>query len=159
MKYIEAPENYNPKELPSSIFLAGGITGCPDWQQEMVEKLNYSNLTLLNPRRKDFLMGNTGVARSQIEWEYNAMLAADGVVFWFPSESVCPIALYELGRMAVFFRPIWVGVHPEYQRKFDVEIQIGLARKDVLVVYSLEHLAEQVCNFTTPPYRDLKKRA
>jgi len=30
MKYVQAPNKYSGKE--KSIFLAGGITGCPDWQ-------------------------------------------------------------------------------------------------------------------------------
>lgn len=153
MRYIEAPENYLPNEL-NSIFLAGGITGCPDWQQEIVEILKDSNLTLLNPRRKDFPIGDPSAAQVQITWEYHALNAVNGVLFWFPCETICPIVLYELGRMSGHFKPIWVGVHPDYQRRQDVEIQTGLVRKDVEIVYSLEDLAEQVCNFTTPHSRD-----
>jgi hypothetical protein len=35
---IEALQTYNGNE--TSLFLAGGITGCPDWQKEMIEKKN-----------------------------------------------------------------------------------------------------------------------
>jgi hypothetical protein len=39
---------------------------------------------------------------------------------------------------------IFVGVHPEYKRRQDVEIQTGLARPEVEIVYSLSALAQQV---------------
>ena len=41
MKYIEAPKELNEDHGVSvpAIFLAGGITDCPDFQKEMVEKL------------------------------------------------------------------------------------------------------------------------
>lgn len=36
MIYIESPNNYDEKQHPgNAIFLAGGITSCPDWQQEI----------------------------------------------------------------------------------------------------------------------------
>jgi hypothetical protein len=36
--------------LPA-VFLAGGITGCPDWQAELVRMLADVPVALLNPRR------------------------------------------------------------------------------------------------------------
>lgn len=47
MKYIEAPDPYDGSG--KSIFLAGGITACIDWQAKMTERLSQSALTLLNP--------------------------------------------------------------------------------------------------------------
>lgn len=38
-------------------------------------------------------------------------------------------------------RPLFVGVHPEYQRRQDVEIQTRLVRPEVPVVYGLADLA------------------
>ena len=40
MKYFEALDEYEPQEGEKSIFLAGGITGCPDWQKEMADRLS-----------------------------------------------------------------------------------------------------------------------
>ena len=38
MRYIECPEVYNKnEETETSIYLAGGITNCPDWQQEILK--------------------------------------------------------------------------------------------------------------------------
>ena len=54
MQYIEAPHSYSQQVLPKSVYLAGGITNCPDWQQQMVHLFCHTDYTLLNPRRKCF---------------------------------------------------------------------------------------------------------
>ena len=43
---VEAPnEIYSiEKQWDTKIFLAGGISNCPDWQAEMIEKLKVANL-------------------------------------------------------------------------------------------------------------------
>ena len=143
MIYIEAPTEQFPI-TGKSIFLAGGITNCPDWQQEMRELLADTDLVLLNPRRKDFPIGNPDAAHQQIMWEHHALRFANRILFWFPKETLCPIVLYELGAWSMMPKPIFVGVHPEYQRRQDVEIQTELVRPDVQVVYSLKALAEKV---------------
>jgi len=143
MRYIEALDN--PKDDGTQmVFLAGGITGCPDWQQEIVELLKDTNLTLLNPRRAHFPIGNPNAAQEQIEWEHDHLKMGDAILFWFPCETICPIVLYELGAWSMTDKPIFVGVHPDYSRRQDVEIQTGLVRPEVNVVYSLEALAAEV---------------
>lgn len=143
MRYMEAPVNYN--DCPgSSIFLAGGITGCPDWQQEIVHLFTATDFTLLNPRRKNFPIGDPKAAFEQIKWEHHALRDADAILFWFPHETICPIVLYELGAWSMTDKPIFVGVHPEYKRRQDVEIQSQLVRPYVEIVYSLEKLVDQV---------------
>ncbi len=54
MQYIEAPHSYSQHVLYKSVYLAGGITNCPDWQQQMVHLLDDTDYTLLNPRRGCF---------------------------------------------------------------------------------------------------------
>ena len=140
------------KKVPL-IFLAGGITGCPDWQSEIIDTFhNIHNcrgidMFLANPRRRDFPIGDPTAAKNQIKWEFDNLREADIILFWFPAETMCPIVLYELGAWSMTDKPIFVGVHPEYQRKQDVEIQTGLARPDVTVVYDIHDLAAQVGNF------------
>jgi len=160
MKIIQA---INPAWLPfyeKSIFLAGGITGCPGWQYDMIELLKDTDLTIINPRRNDWpeepKVGENTVnfykmeVERQINWEYNFIEKADEVLFWFPKETLCPITLYELGKVSVGAKKMYIGVHPKYQRKMDVEIQTALIRpKGGLripsdIVYSLEDLANQV---------------
>lgn len=145
--YVESPENLEEAPDGQIVFLAGGITGCPDWQRAMVELLHDTNVTLLNPRRADFPIGDPDAAYEQIAWEYRHLRKADGVLFWFPCETICPIVLYELGAWSTTNKPIFVGVHPRYQRRQDVEIQTKLVRPNVKLVYSLEGLAQQVREF------------
>ncbi|MFC4950570.1 nucleoside 2-deoxyribosyltransferase domain-containing protein [Pseudonocardia sp. GCM10023141] len=133
MRCVEAPQRYErlPGDGPS-IFLAGGITGCPDWQSEALTRLAGTPLVLFNPRRAAFDVGRGDNAVQQIAWEYEHLTAADVTLFWFPRcdprETVQPIALYELG-MAVAAaragtRRFAVGTDPDYPRRLDVEEQL-----------------------------------
>ncbi len=144
MKYVESPNIYKPHVGERSIYLAGGITGCPNWQQEIVPLLNETNLVLLNPRRKNFPIGDSTVAEIQIKWEYDHLRVADEILFWFPYETLCPVALYELGAWCMTDKPLYVGVHPDYPRRLDVEVQTKLARPDIQIAYSPSELAKQV---------------
>jgi hypothetical protein len=145
MQYLEALAEYEPGPLPA-VFLGGGITGCPDWQREVVTLLADLPLVILNPRRADFPIGDPAAAPKQIEWEYRHLRKADAVLFWFPRETLCPITLYELGAWSVYHdergqKPLFVGVHPDYERRQDVEIQTRLARPEVTVVHQVSDLA------------------
>ncbi len=144
MKYVECPAERTGAGPDILLFLGGGITNCPDWQKEMVHKLSGTNLTLLNPRRAEFDVKNPNIAVEQIEWEHRHLTRSDAILFWFPSETLCPIVLYELG--AWNFRPkkLFIGVHPQYQRKLDVEVQTRLERVGQVIAYSLDDLAAQV---------------
>ena len=149
MRYIEAisSEVIGPEE--TAIFLAGGITGCRDWQQELRSLLSDTQLTLVNPRRPDFPIGDPGAAQEQITWEYWRLLTADAISFWFTSETIQPIVLFELGRWSAPPTggrrvPIFVGAHPDYIRRQDVVCQLALSRPEVKVVASLAALAEQI---------------
>lgn len=141
-KYIESPEEFDGKGL--ALFCAGGITGCPDWQAEMVQLLQSSEWILLNPRRANFPKDNPDAQRNQITWEHQHLRLAKAILFWFPQESICPIVLYELGAWSMTDKLIFVGIHPNYSRRRDVEIQTELVRPDVKIVYSLQELSQQV---------------
>lgn len=145
MKYVEAPDEWLDR-TSASVFLAGGITGCPDWQREVVDRLQRTdlNLTLLNPRRANFPIGDPGAAAPQIRWEYTYLRAADVVLFWFPAASICPIVLYELGAWSKTTKPIVVGYEPGYVRMQDVIVQTALARPEVNVVDSLGALCTEL---------------
>ena len=141
MRYIEAPHVYDGNE--PSLFLAGGITACPDWQQEMVAKLQDLPLVIFNPRRSHF-PHHQDAAREQIEWEYTYLRKATAIAFWFPQETLCPIALYELGVWSMTNKKLFLGVHPNYQRIQDIQIQTALARPDVTLVQTLEELHRSI---------------
>lgn len=167
MKYIEALTPYIKifrqmnKEI--SIFLAGGITNCPNHQQELKELLKYTipfkkarkflikrksqEIVILNPRRKHFPIMDPNASIEQIEWEFEHFKRADIISFWFSVGSVNPIVLFELGKWLIQReKPIFIGIHPEYKRRRDVEIQVGLERLDIKIVYSLKDLANQIKN-------------
>lgn len=142
MRWIEAPTIYSG--TAPSLFLAGGISGCPDWQAEMADLLAGSGLVLLNPRRTEFPMHDPAAAAAQIQWEYDHLRRATAVSFWFPCETLCPITLYELGAWAMTDKPLFIGVHPAYARRQDIHIQIALARPDAPIVHSLADLVQQI---------------
>jgi hypothetical protein len=133
MEYIECPCSY---KLPSSkpkLFLAGGITGCPDWQSDIVKELKECSVVIFNPRRRTFDVNDTS-AREQITWEFDSMNVSDIILFWFPQETLCPIALYELGRYNVNSEDysIVIGTHKDYIRREDVVIQTELATRNAV---------------------------
>jgi len=149
MKYIQCPAEYLAKEATApSLFLAGGITGCLEWQTKLLLHLEKENVVIINPRRKDFDVSNPNMEREQIEWEYRHLNRSDIVSFWFPCETLCPITLFELADMVALSKhtnlKVLVGCHPEYKRIRDIKIQLGLRDKRIEVVESLEELADQI---------------
>ena len=134
MKVITAPNKIESTDLPT-VFLAGGITNCPDWQEEVIQFLSeYDNGIILNPRRKDFPIDDPDAALEQITWEFNALNKCDIFSMWFSAgESVQPICMYELGRHLILKSAgrIALGVEPGYKRSQDVYIQTRLARPEV----------------------------
>eukprot|EP00735_Rhodelphis_limneticus_P014959 TRINITY_DN9079_c0_g1::TRINITY_DN9079_c0_g1_i1::g.18282::m.18282 TRINITY_DN9079_c0_g1::TRINITY_DN9079_c0_g1_i1::g.18282 ORF type:complete len:223 (+),score=13.90,Nuc_deoxyrib_tr/PF05014.10/4.6e+03,Nuc_deoxyrib_tr/PF05014.10/0.017 TRINITY_DN9079_c0_g1_i1:52-669(+) len=155
--HVQAPDRYDFSQhldssvKPLTIFLAGGISGCPDWQEKLVGLIrkdedtlaNGQRIILINPRRENF-QDRPDVAKQQITWEYEYLQQADAVSFWFPCETLCPITLFELGCCATAGKPIFVGTHADYSRKLDVDVQMSLRRPDVSVVHTLEDLARQI---------------
>ncbi|MFI8458526.1 nucleoside 2-deoxyribosyltransferase domain-containing protein [Kitasatospora sp. NPDC085464] len=136
MEYFEAPAEYHPGGRPA-VFLAGGITGCPDWQATAARMFGDDEVAVLNPRRSS-ATSPIPVA-DQIAWEYRHLHRAAVVLFWFPRsvDSVQPIALYELGMHAGRGTPIAVGVDRNYLRRRDVEIQLSLARPELTIHHTL----------------------
>jgi len=142
MNYVEATTEY--KGEGRAVFLAGGITDAENWQTQLIDSLQGIKATILNPRRKDFPMDDPNAGKQQIEWEYRHMEQADLIAFWFPPQTLCPIALFELGVCCESRVPLVVGTDLNYARRFDVNTQLGLRRPDVAVVGSLDELAHAI---------------
>lgn len=146
MNYVEALAL--PEGLPHPwVFMAGGITGCPDWQSELVDLLRDTTGTLLNPRRKNFPINDPNASEAQILWEHRMLRAADAISFWFPKDTLCPIVLYELGAWSMTGKPLFIAAESGYQRQLDVQIQTRFVRPDLMVSDSLGVLAAQVRNW------------
>lgn len=145
MEEIIAPS----KEIPHhglTIFLGGGITGCPEWQKVILKKLSFGNISIWNPRRPSFPMGDRKEGRIQIIWERDRLIAADINVYWFPKESICPITLLEFGGSCRARDLMVVGMDPEYERRFDVETYLDIS--DPLaaehIAYDLDTFAQRI---------------
>jgi len=148
---IEAPNEVYSLENTENIrmFLAGGISNCPDWQSEVIEHLkDVDGLTVYNPRRQDFPMDDPNAAEEQITWEYEHLADADVIAFWFSRGSLNPIVLYELGMWGNSNDvEIVIGVDPEYERIQDVEIQTRLARPEVDIIHGFDEFCDALKNY------------
>ncbi len=142
MHIIQAPQPYQG-DLPT-LFLAGGISDTQPWQDEVIRLLSSHPGVLLNPRRVEFPMGDVVAGEQQIRWEFQHLSQSSAVAFWFPPETLCPIALFELGACCSSNVTLFVGAHRDYARRFDLEIQLRLRRPEVRLVDSLVALSEQI---------------
>ena len=143
MRYIEAPTEYDERDGPR-LFLAGGLSDGGNWQLRMASLLADEEVVLLNPRRRSFPEDDPAASTTQIEWEYRHIHRADAMLFWFPCETLCPIALYELGMGVRTVRPLFVGAHPAYRLRGDLEGRLRLARPEISIATSLEALVVRV---------------
>lgn len=140
--YLQAPDEYNGfySDL-DSIFLAGSISNAPIWQDIAVEKLK-DHYDVFNPRRIDFDVFDYTQEAKQIEWEFEHLNAAKQVIFWFSSETLAPISLFELG--GYWSKTTFIGIDPLYKRKRDIEIQIKLRRDDIKIFYDLNEMLDAI---------------
>jgi hypothetical protein len=143
-----APDEFDPyvESLPVSgdpvkVFLAGGITGCENWQKTVIDILEKDlpdDVLIYNPRREEFDTESRISARAQIEWEFRHLEEMDIFTMFFAASntSVGPICLYELGRyiprMQMRFPTDWqnrivIGIEAGYSRQLDVIEQVDLA--------------------------------
>lgn len=133
--YIQAPDDVSLASQSTRIFLAGGISNCPVWQDEIIKFINIEKYDLINPRRRNDFESYGDIAAEQIAWEHNAFKHINACIFWFPSETLCPITLLELGKQLSYVgqenikRPLIIGWDPEYKRSFDLSQQIMLDTK------------------------------
>jgi hypothetical protein len=154
MQYIEAisPEN----AIFKSLFLAGGISSCPNWQEEVAKALSKIELTIFNPRRKNFDVLNPAETEAQIEWEYHRLRQADYIIFHFSAATLNPITLFEYGAALEREQKLFVNVHPDYQRKTDIEIQTRLKRPEIVLTYSIEDLVKQFKTYMNENQTNIK---
>lgn len=159
MIVLKSPDKYVRGENDLMVFLAGGITKCKDWQEEVIKYLeDYhldDNVIIMSPRCETFDITDKDASRKQIEWEFKYLSDMDLFSMYFcNSESVQPICMYELGRyisdMSHRFPfsikdRVLVGVEYGYSREQDVLIQTRLAfdYKDSDIVWN---------NITTEEY-------
>ena len=131
------------------LFLAGGITSCPDWQSILIEKIKTANietdLDIYNPRRKMFPVHDKEAGLEQMKWEFERLRQSNMIIYWFSRGSLNPISLYELGMWGNSrSTPVIIGIDEKYERTNDVITQTSLARPNVPIVDSLDKMAEMI---------------
>lgn len=126
-------------EIPTfkSVFLAGGITNCKEWQKAVIEELKFEDISFFNPRQEHFDVSDKDASYKQIVWEFERLEKMDIFSMYFCNDnSDQPICMYELGRNIVCIqnrfpndweKRIVISVEDGYKRKADVIIQTALA--------------------------------
>lgn len=146
MQILQAPDNGLRSQGPH-IFLAGGITNCPNWQDDVIEELKklepiYGVLEfaqVINPRNKDFDVNDKDASLKQIKWEHYYLNKCEIISYFFcNSESVQPITLYELGRYRRRGKDQIITVEMGYKRMEDVIIQSALDKEEVQIYSTYE---------------------
>ena len=133
-------------ELPkfTSVFLAGGITNCKEWQKAVIEELESEDISFFNPRQEHFDVSDKNASYKQIFWEFERLETMDIFSMYYCNDnSDQPICMYELGRNIVrmqnrfpsdWEKRIVISVEDGYRRKADVLIQTELATQNKVFV-------------------------
>jgi Nucleoside 2-deoxyribosyltransferase like len=149
---VESLDYRDPTRDAGSVFLAGGMKGCPDWRAEAIAQLSELaaidavsevEFTVYVPRRIE--PGNTIFRPEMVNWEYDCLRRADVILFWFPQGDVStrseqPIALYELGAAAASQRAIVVGAEAGYACYDDLVARLGSIRPELTLYSNLQSL-------------------
>ena len=132
------------KPIYTSVFLAGGITNCKEWQKAVIEELEFEDISFFNPRQEHFDVSDKNASYKQILWEFERLEKMDIFSMYYCNDnSDQPICMYELGRNIVrmqnrfpsdWEKRIVISVEDGYRRKADVLIQTELATQNKVFV-------------------------
>lgn len=142
MQIITAPSIEKP--IYTSVFLAGGITNCKNWQKEVIKELRFEDISIFNPRQEHFDVSDKNASYKQIEWEFERLEQMDIFSMYFCNDnSTQPICMYELGRNIVrmqnrfpfdWEKRIVISIEDGYIRTQDVLIQTHLSTNGKIFV-------------------------
>jgi hypothetical protein len=127
---VKPPRDYSAHKGMISIFLAGSIEmgKAVDWQAQVAAAFSHAEVLILNPRRDNWDAGweqkiGNAPFREQVEWELDALDAADLILFYFAPETKAPVTLLELGLHAAAAPEKLLVCCPEgFWRKGNVDI-------------------------------------
>lgn len=149
----QAIEIQSPGKIPEEnkglkVFLAGTIDmgNSENWQAKVTEELKTENVIILNPRREDWNPEWKPIIEEpefvkQVEWELNALEAADYIIMYFAAESLSPISLLEFGLYAKSGK-LLVFCEEGFWRKGNV--QITAEKYDVKQFESIEEILNHI---------------
>ena len=129
----------------ADIFLAGSITGRPDWQARAIELIAASapDLTVANPRPRRAIPSYRREARARIAWEHDHLMRARLVLFWLTADrDVRPLDLLELGAALGRGQDIVIGVDPDSPHRLDIVILTALECPRLTIHTTLEALVD-----------------
>lgn len=154
MKLFEPPQEVDLNDPNPIVFLAGSIEmgAAENWQEQVIQFLDNREITILNPRRKEWdstWQQNKDDKRflEQVQWELDGLEMADIIVYYFDPQTKSPITLMELGLYARTNRKILVCCPEGYWKKGNVDIvceRYGLRQYDTLteLIVALRHIEE-----------------
>lgn len=127
---VKAPLDYSRHQGMPSVFLAGSIEmgSAEDWQAKVVAGLSRLNVLILNPRRDQWDSSweqkiTNKPFREQVEWELDALDAADIILVYYCPNTKAPVTMLELGLYAGSSPEKLVVCCPEgFWRKGNVDI-------------------------------------
>lgn len=172
MKVVTAPYDCSTHDK-ISVFLAGGISDCWNWQEAVINKLkemeengyDMRSLVLFNPRRPSFDVNNPEDTKAQISWESYWLDCCDIFSMYFcNSDSVQPICMYELGRSLLKKSDDWedddihycysilISIEKGYKRADDVLIQMELATSGLIRPFVYEDQNEAITELAARIY-------
>lgn len=141
IQIITAPSTDKP--IYTSVFLAGGITNCKEWQKEVIKELEFDDISVFNPRQEHFDVTDKSASYKQIVWEFERLEQMEIFSMYFCNDnSDQPICMYELGRNIVrmqnrfpndWEKRIIISVEKGYKREADVLIQTQLCASKLFV--------------------------
>ena len=90
---------------PTSVFLAGSITGADNWQQKVADEIATWPIegVIFNPRRKEWAESDPSNVidkdrfSEQVNWELDRLIEAKFALFNFVPGTLAPITLTEFG--------------------------------------------------------------
>lgn len=137
-----------PARLPDSprkdvpiVYLAGGLA--TPWREEVIFRLEHNTVILVDPTNKG-LAGGLNATQQQTQWERTYLDRADAIMFWFPSETPCPVALFELGFLLAQGKKVFIGAHPLYPKLNDLIAQVRVIDDRIIVDTDLEFTIERL---------------
>ncbi len=150
MKQIKSPSPIVIGKNPT-IFLCGSISNgeAIDWQKIFAHAMKDEDVTLLNPRRKDWdptwkpVKENPKFSQ-QVNWELDGLDDADLIVVYFDKDTESPISLMEIGLYANSGKLV-ICCPTGFFRKGNVDIVAE--RKNIPQVDTLEELIQYAKDF------------
>jgi hypothetical protein len=139
MRVITPPERL---DWPS-IFLGGSLSG--EWRRQVIAGLENTELIIFTSWFESPDYPDPSQEPDLIDWEYRHLQHSDAVLFWFCPKDLAENAMIQLGMYSqAAWQRLFVGVHPEYQWRREVETWCQVVCKGIKVSHQIDDILIQV---------------